>query len=151
MSIAFNIVLEQPLIVFALVIALIGLKMVVLFVLATFFRMHVAERLLLAVLLSQAGEFAFVVLQFARTAGNLSGPEVELLTVVVALSMAATPFLLFLFDRLWMPRLNAKAEPDAADLPPGPTSPIRTTGSSSSAMAASARSSPACCARTASR
>ena len=120
MSIAFSVVLEQPLIVFALVVALIGLKMVVLFVLATFFRMHVAERLLLAVLLSQAGEFAFVVLQFARTAGNLSGPEVELLTAVVALSMATTPVLLFLFDRLWMPRLNAKAEPDAANLPPGP-------------------------------
>lgn len=120
MSIAFSVVLEQPLIVLALVVALIGLKMVVLFVLATFFRMHVAERLLLAVLLSQAGEFAFVVLQFARTAGNLSGPEVELLTVVVALSMATTPFLLFLFDRLWMPRLNAKAETDEADLPPGP-------------------------------
>jgi glutathione-regulated potassium-efflux system ancillary protein KefC len=121
MSIAFNVVVEQPLIVAALVVALIGLKMLVLFVLATFFRMHMAERLLLAVLLSQAGEFAFVVLQFARTAGNLSSPEVELLTVVVALSMAATPFLLFLFDKLWAPRLNAKPEPETGELPPGPT------------------------------
>jgi glutathione-regulated potassium-efflux system ancillary protein KefC len=60
--------------------------------------------------------FAFVVLQFARTAGNLSRPEVELLTVVVALSMAITPFMLFAYDRLWMPRLNS-AE---ADTPPGP-------------------------------
>jgi len=89
-------------------------------VLATFFRMHTAERLLLAILLSQAGEFAFVVLQFARTAGNLSGPEVELLTVVVALSMAVTPLLLFLYDRLLAPRLNSPSEPDPADLPPGP-------------------------------
>lgn len=118
MSIAFNVVIENPLLVLALVAALIGLKMLVLFVLATFFKMHVAERLLLAVLLSQAGEFAFVILQFARTAGNLSGPEVELLTVVVALSMAATPFLIFLYDRLWAPRLNAASDP--GDLPPGP-------------------------------
>ncbi len=119
MSIAFNVVIENPLVVLALVVALVGLKMLVLFVLATFFKMHVAERLLLAVLLSQAGEFAFVVLQFARTAGNLSGQEVELLTVVVALSMAATPLLLFLYDRLWAPRLNTKPE-DTAELPPGP-------------------------------
>lgn len=119
MSIAFNVVIEDPLVVLALVVALIGLKMLVLFVLATFFKMHIAERLLLAILLSQAGEFAFVVLQFARTAGNLSGPEVELLTVVVALSMAVTPFLIFLYDRLWAPRLNAPADED--DLPPGPT------------------------------
>jgi len=120
MSIAFNVVIEQPLIVLALVLALIGLKVLVLFVLATLFRMHMAERLLLAILLSQAGEFAFVVLQFARTAGSLSGPEVELLTVVVALSMATTPLLLFLFDRLWQPRLNAPGSGNDGDLPPGP-------------------------------
>jgi len=111
------VVVENPLTVIALVLALIGLKMAVLFGLASFFRMHIAERLLLAVLLSQAGEFAFVVLQFARTAGNLSGPEVELLTVVVALSMAMTPFLLLLYDRLWAPRLNSAAE---TEMPPGP-------------------------------
>jgi glutathione-regulated potassium-efflux system ancillary protein KefC len=118
MSIAFSVVIENPLMVIALVIALIGIKMAVLFGLASFFKMHIAERLLLAVLLSQAGEFAFVVLQFARTAGNLSGPEVELLTVVVALSMAMTPFLLFLYDRLWAPRLHSASTPAAK--PPGP-------------------------------
>lgn len=118
MSIAFSVVIENPLMVIALVIALTGIKMAVLFGLASFFRMHIAERLLLAVLLSQAGEFAFVVLQFARTAGNLSGPEVELLTVVVALSMAMTPFLLFLYDRLWAPRLHSASTPAAK--PPGP-------------------------------
>jgi glutathione-regulated potassium-efflux system ancillary protein KefC len=117
MSIAFSVVIENPLTVVAVVVALVGVKMAVLFVLATLFRMHLAERLLLAVLLSQAGEFAFVVLQFARTAGSVSGPEVELLTVAVALSMAATPVLLFLYDRLWAPRLNSVA---GAEPPPGP-------------------------------
>ena len=116
MSIAFSVVVQNPLLVLALVVALIGIKMAVLFVLATFFRMHVAERLLLAALLSQAGEFAFVILQFARSAGNLSGPEAELLTVVVALSMAVTPLLIFLFDRLWMGRLNTGDDTEV-DLP----------------------------------
>ena len=50
-----------------------------LYVLATFFSMHVADRLLLAILLSQAGEFAFVVLQFARSAIVLTFKDYQLL------------------------------------------------------------------------
>lgn len=118
MSIAFNIVLQHPLTVLALVAAVLSLKMIVLFILASLFRMHLAERLLLAALLSQAGEFAFVVLQFARSAGGLSPSEVELLTVVVALSMAATPLVIFLFDKFWMPRLNTR-ETDPMPMPEG--------------------------------
>jgi glutathione-regulated potassium-efflux system ancillary protein KefC len=116
MSIAFSVVIAEPLQVIALVLALVAVKALVIFGLASLFRMHVAERLLLAVVLSQAGEFAFVVLQFARNAGVLAGDGTEMLTVVVALSMATTPLLLFLFDRLWAPRLNATA---AAPAPAG--------------------------------
>ena len=119
MSIAFNIVVDQPLTVIALVGILIAVKMVVLFGLATLFRMHIAERLVLAVLLSQAGEFAFVVLEFARTAGTLRVPDAQLLTVVVALSMATTPLLLFIFDRIWAPRLatrKAAGQPGGGEL-----------------------------------
>jgi glutathione-regulated potassium-efflux system ancillary protein KefC len=120
MSIAFDVVFDQPLLVLALVVALLALKMSVLFVLATFFKMHTAERLLLGALLSQAGEFGFVVLQFATTAGSLDNEQLKLLTVVVALSMAATPLVIFLFDRVWLPRFNAGSVappiPDASEL-----------------------------------
>ncbi len=120
MSIAFDVVFAQPLMVLALVVAVIALKMSVLFVLATFFKMHTAERLLLGALLSQAGEFAFVVLQFATDAGSLGSQELKLLTVVVALSMAATPLVIFLFDRVWLPRFNAVSAapplPDASEI-----------------------------------
>jgi glutathione-regulated potassium-efflux system ancillary protein KefC len=108
MSIAFGTVLEQPLLVLGIVASVIALKVLVLFGLASVFRMHVADRLLLAVLLSQAGEFAFVVLQFARTAGGLSNPELELITAAVALSMAVTPLLLLAFDRLIAPRFSTR-------------------------------------------
>jgi glutathione-regulated potassium-efflux system ancillary protein KefC len=99
------------LLVAALVFALIGVKVLVLFVLATFFRMHLADRLLLAILLSQSGEFAFVILQFADSANAISQYEADLLTVVVALSMATTPLLILAFDKLWAPRLNSMSEP----------------------------------------
>jgi glutathione-regulated potassium-efflux system ancillary protein KefC len=107
MSIAFSVLIEEPLFVLALVAVLVGIKLGVIFGLATFFRMDMSERLLLSILLSQAGEFAFVILQFAQSAGRFTSSELELLKVVVALSMASTPILLFLFDRLWAPRLHA--------------------------------------------
>lgn len=108
MSVAFSAVLDDPLAILALVLVLIGIKVAVLFALATVFRMHVADRLLLAILLSQAGEFGFVILQFARSSGSFTSPELEMLTAVIALSMATTPILLLLFDRLWAPRLHTR-------------------------------------------
>jgi glutathione-regulated potassium-efflux system ancillary protein KefC len=121
MGIAFGVLLEQPLKVLSLVAMLIGIKIAVLFVLGTFSRMHVADRLLFAILLSQAGEFAFVLLQFAQSATIISNEQHQLWAVVVALSMALTPFLLLIFDKVWVPRLNAKAAtpPVPADLPKG--------------------------------
>jgi glutathione-regulated potassium-efflux system ancillary protein KefC len=115
MSMAFSVLVENPLLVLALVLALVSIKMAVLFGLATFFKMQVAERLLLAVLLSQAGEFAFVILQFAQSAGHFASDELQMLTVVVALSMATTPLLIFLFDKLWAPRLHSAETPPEAD------------------------------------
>ena len=107
MGIAFSVLLAAPLQVLSLVVLVVTIKIIVLYVLATFFRMHVTDRLLLAILLSQAGEFAFVVFEFAHSARVLTEEQHQLFSVVVALSMALTPFLLLLFDRFMVPRINA--------------------------------------------
>lgn len=117
MSIAFSVVALEPGLVFTLVVVLVVIKIAVLLGLTTMFRMHIADRLLLAVLLSQSGEFAFVLLGFAGIAGAVSSHDVELLTVVVALSMATTPLLLFAFDRI-SPRLHANDGGDEPDIDP---------------------------------
>jgi glutathione-regulated potassium-efflux system ancillary protein KefC len=119
MGIAFGVLFAEPLRVLALVLIVLVVKIAVLYVLGSFFRMHVADRLLLALLLSQAGEFAFVVLNFAQSAALLPARDAQLWAVVVALSMALTPVLLLLFDRVWVPRINARRpQPDVpADLP----------------------------------
>ncbi|MEO6394952.1 MAG: monovalent cation:proton antiporter-2 (CPA2) family protein [Devosia sp.] len=116
MGIAFSILVADPVRVIGLAGIIILIKIGVLYGLATLFRMHIADRLLLALLLCQAGEFAFVILQFAQSAGSLTSRDAELLTVVVALSMAVTPFLLLLFDRFVMPRFNAQTSAPA-DIP----------------------------------
>jgi glutathione-regulated potassium-efflux system ancillary protein KefC len=118
MSIAFSVVAVEPWLVFAMVLMLVGIKIAVLFGLATIFRMHIADRLLLAVLLSQSGEFAFVILGFAGKAGALTPHDAELLTVVVALSMAATPLLLFGFDRISRRLLAGNDSAGGADIDP---------------------------------
>lgn len=117
MSIAFSIVLENPFLVIAIVVGLVLIKVLVLFALATLFRMPIGERLLLAGLLSQAGEFGFVILQFAATQRGLAAPDLEIFTLAIALSMAITPFLLFGFDRLVAPHLyRAGAARDADEI-----------------------------------
>jgi glutathione-regulated potassium-efflux system ancillary protein KefC len=98
------------------VVLVVSLKIIVLYVLATLFRMHVADRLLLAILLSQAGEFAFVVFEFAHSARVLTEAQHQLWSVVVAFSMALTPILLLLFDRVVVPRINARTP--LSDVPP---------------------------------
>ena len=57
------------------------------------------QGLLLALLLSQVGEFAFVVITAAKSAQVLPAADANLLTLIAALSMATTPVLLILFDR----------------------------------------------------
>ena len=61
-------------------------------IVGTFRTLHLARRLGLA--LAQGGEFAFVLFTVGYGAGALSWEMTELLTIVVTLSMAATPLTL---------------------------------------------------------
>ena len=110
MSIAFSVMFSEPMRLLALVAGFVGVKFAVLFALATVFRMHIAERLLLAILLSQAGEFAFVILQFAQSSNAFEGVEYDLLSVAIASSMALTPLLLLAFDKLVAPQIDARRD-----------------------------------------
>lgn len=111
MSIAFSVLATDPIRITIIVIGLVAIKMVVLFALASMFRMHFADRMLFAVMLSQAGEFAFVVLQLARTKNAIATADYDIMSVVVALSMVTTPLLLFIFDKLIAPRLHGRITP----------------------------------------
>ncbi len=121
MGIAFGVLFEEPLRIFSLVVLIMAIKVAVLYGLGRIFDMHIADRLLMALLLSQAGEFAFVLLQFAQSASIFDEKERQLWAVVVALSMALTPVLLLVFDRVFVPALNAR-RPDPGippDMPDG--------------------------------
>ena len=107
-SIDFRLVAGQPALVGGLVIAVIVLKAGVLFGLACGFRLGMGQSLTFALGLSQVGEFAFVLLSFAGQEGVLGASITSPLVAVVAISMAVTPLLFMLNERLLQPRVGAR-------------------------------------------
>ncbi len=100
MSANLHVVLDQPLQVFAIVLALTLVKMAVLFGLGRKFGQTKRGALSLAIAISQGGEFAFVIFGVAQQAGVLQHAMVELLVVAVTFSMGVTPLLFLLRDQL---------------------------------------------------
>ena len=105
MAIDFGLLLNKPAMVALLVLGFLSLKIIMLWVAARVLDINSKQRWLFAILLSQSGEFAFVVFGASRIAGVLSKEWDALLTIAVALSMATTPLLLIAHD-WWMARME---------------------------------------------
>jgi glutathione-regulated potassium-efflux system ancillary protein KefC len=115
MSIDFGLLKSQPWMVASLVAGFLIVKLITLWIVARIIGVTSKQRWLFAVLLSQGGEFAFVVLGAARLAGVLPREWEGLLIMVVALSMAATPLLLLLHDKVIAQQAEDKREADVID------------------------------------
>ncbi|ADD78807.1 glutathione-regulated potassium-efflux system protein KefB [Pantoea sp. PA1] len=88
------------------VLALVAVKILVLYVLARIYGLRSSERQQFAGVLSQGGEFAFVLFSAASSAKLFSGDQLPLLLVTVTLSMMTTPLLMQGIDRLLARRFN---------------------------------------------
>jgi len=111
MSVDFGIFLAQPWLIVGLVSGFLLIKIGVMYSLAKCFGLPPKQQFFFAFLLSQGGEFAFVVFGAAASANVLSPRISSILVVVVALSMVVTPLLLLLYDRILAPRLDATSQP----------------------------------------
>jgi glutathione-regulated potassium-efflux system ancillary protein KefC len=115
MAIDFGLLINAPVKVLLAVFAYLVIKVAALWMVARVMGVNARQRLLFAALISQGGEFAFVVFGVARMAGVLDREAEGLLTLVVALSMATTPLLLIAHDA-WMARVECgNAEEKSAD------------------------------------
>ena len=103
MSVDFGLLAREPLAMAGIVLGFQLLKGISLAAIARSVGVSPGQRWLLAALLAQGGEFAFVVFGVARSARLLPGDWDARLTLAVALSMALTPVLLLLHDR-WLRR-----------------------------------------------
>ncbi|WP_298196850.1 cation:proton antiporter [Novosphingobium sp.] len=91
---------ERPLFVAGMALALIAAKTLVIFAIARVFGMTSRAALGLGLLLSQGGEFGFVLFAQAQNALLISPEAASLFGAVVTLSMATTPFLMTVTRRI---------------------------------------------------
>jgi len=112
MSMDLKIVMDSPLSVLGLVLGMVVIKIVVLGVLGRLYGLDWARARRLGVILSQGGEFAFVLLGAGVVMGLLSTELAGTLILVVTLSMMLTPLLATLNEGPLARLLEKQAEPD---------------------------------------
>jgi voltage-gated potassium channel Kch len=100
MSIDTSLLLSMPVRILLIVVLLMATKALILFPLGRRFGMCKRPAALkLAAVLSQGGEFAFVLFAIARTENTLPDALIDEMTLAVALSMALTPLVYWLAER----------------------------------------------------
>jgi glutathione-regulated potassium-efflux system protein KefB len=115
MSLDVKLILAQPLLILALVAALVAIKAAVLYGLGRWQGLGPRASRRLAGSLSQGGEFAFVLFGAGAAANVLSAEQVAFGTLLVTLSMIATPAVLMAEKTVFAP--EPKAAPAYDDLP----------------------------------
>jgi monovalent cation:proton antiporter-2 (CPA2) family protein len=119
-SLDLSLVVDQPLDIAAGVAVLVVLKLVILAGLARAFGLHRDQNLLFTLALAQGGEFAFVLLSFAVQQAVVPAAPASALIVTVTLSMALTPLLLLVYEKVLQPRVGTCREPERDDDEPEP-------------------------------
>jgi glutathione-regulated potassium-efflux system ancillary protein KefC len=113
----FSVLLSRPFMVLGLVGGLFLLKGAVLWLVARRAKLPASELPLFVLLLAPGSEFAFVLLGHGAATSLMAPESAQALTLAVALSMLASPFLLVLHDRVLAPRMAGKATVKQADAP----------------------------------
>ena len=116
MSIDFGLLLSKPVYILLLTVILVFLKAVVLYIISWFSDINHSQRPLFSFLLSQSGEFAFVLFGFAVAAGALDSAMADQLTLVVAMSMVITPLLMIINEKLIEPRFIVSSDQPMDDI-----------------------------------
>ncbi|WP_207514610.1 monovalent cation:proton antiporter-2 (CPA2) family protein [Longitalea luteola] len=105
-SIDFNLVSQQFREILLWVAILIAVKVLVLLLLGKVFKISTEQNFIFSFSLTQVGEFAFVLFSFSLQQGILSAQTTSIMTAVVAISMALTPLIILLNEKLILPRVG---------------------------------------------
>ncbi len=118
MTVNLELLWQNPLAILGAVAGLVAIKMSVLYGLSHVMKLPSRTRSQVSVILSQGGEFAFVIFTAARAEGMLSAELTAYLLVIVSLSMVTTPLLLIIQKR-WFKRGFANhqdSQPNPSDI-----------------------------------
>jgi voltage-gated potassium channel Kch len=111
-----GLVLHDPALFAAAVVGLLAVKAAVLFALGRLARLDAANAVRFALALPQGSEFAFVMFGAAVGVGALDRATADAATLVVALSMMATPLLFAASETALVPRLRRQEAPHYDDI-----------------------------------
>ncbi len=122
MSANLDLAVHHPVIVAVSALGLIVIKVAIAFALGMIKRGNLASALRFSLALPEGSEFSFVLFEAAVAAGALAQEQADLATLVIAVSMIATPILFAGSESLLIPRLGTRREPqyDPIDGPPTP-------------------------------
>jgi glutathione-regulated potassium-efflux system protein KefB len=115
MMLDLDVIARFPFFVVAMALALIAVKAAVLSGLARAFGVPSRRALKLGLLLSQGGEFAFVLFAAGERAVLIAPEAATLFGAIVTLSMATTPFLMMLND--WLDRRSSRRQAEGMEGP----------------------------------
>ncbi|MCA2015631.1 glutathione-regulated potassium-efflux system protein KefB [Vibrio tritonius] len=106
MSVDLGLLIIEPWLIVGSVVALVMSKGLILYLLARLAGTGAKARSNMAAILSQGGEFAFVIYTAARSNELLTSDQVSMMLVIVSLSMLTTPLLLAAQRRWFARELN---------------------------------------------
>lgn len=109
MMLDLQVIADRPVFVIGMAIALIATKALIIMGLGLLFNMPWRGALALGLLLSQGGEFGFVLFAQAQNAMLIEPAAASLFSAVITLSMATTPFLM-MFTRKFRTETERSAE-----------------------------------------
>ncbi|WP_131794801.1 monovalent cation:proton antiporter-2 (CPA2) family protein [Fluoribacter gormanii] len=104
MGMNFSLFSNKALLIIVAVLSLITFKALILYLLGRFFDLTKLQSLGFAFALSQGSEFAFVLFEYASVTKVINQEIAAFFTLVVALSMLATPFLMLFYHRFVVPK-----------------------------------------------
>lgn len=110
MAVNLGLFLLLPFKVLAAVIGLVLIKAIIIYLLGRLSGIRSKARSRVAAILSQGGEFAFVIFTAASAEGILNAEQSSFLLLVVSLSMVTTPLLLMAQNKWFAKKLNVPDE-----------------------------------------
>jgi glutathione-regulated potassium-efflux system protein KefB len=115
MSVDLRVLGSEPATLLAIVVGLVAIKAVILYLLGRWWGLDTVAARRLGLVISQGGEFAFVLFGAGAFEGVIDQHLASLLTLAVTFSMAATPLLLLIDDAIVR---GSKPKPPDYEVPP---------------------------------
>ncbi|WP_312076649.1 monovalent cation:proton antiporter-2 (CPA2) family protein [Chryseobacterium sp.] len=111
----FNVIAADPVFIFSTVFVVLAVKFFVLYAIGKFFKIDTSQSLFYAFALSQVGEFAFVLINYASDLSLFSAEMNAQMMAITAITMCITPIFLIINDKIITPKFIKEVPEQKSD------------------------------------